>query len=457
MSPLDSLATLDGTSAALTSKEKLELVERVVNSPAFSRAPAMQAFLLYVAKHAIAERPERIKEQSIGTEVLGRKPNYDPAEDNIVRVRAHELRQRLEKYFATDGIEEPVVITVPKGTYVPEFHPRPAIVDVPTAIAHSRAVPATPLVEVQSPESRLEKPPPKWIWLVGAVAAMIAVLAVILLTRSVLGSKRTADNAVQSGAIHDFWGQFFVRSDEELRVVTADTAFALWQDLSGKNLNLGDYLNRKYLQMPDDKLREVAVRRATSPADLNVSLQLAAIAKGLNGHINQQYARDLGLRTFQGGNVIIIGSHRSNPWVEVFEPRLNFGVEQDAHTSAPLFKNRFPRSTEAPTYSIPAMLDANGAEQKEIVSYGLIALLKGCNGHDLALLLEGLNMEATEAAGEVVTDPRRLDAMLHSIGHQPGTVVSPFEALIKLTSFPGGYANSEVVAYRVESSLSCKQ
>src|SRR5882757_3855702 len=106
MSPLDSLATLDGTSAALTSKEKLELVERVVNSPAFSRAPAMQAFLLYVAKHAIAERPERIKEQSIGTEVLGRKPNYDPAEDNIVRVRAHELRQRLEKYFATDGIEE---------------------------------------------------------------------------------------------------------------------------------------------------------------------------------------------------------------------------------------------------------------------------------------------------------------------------------------------------------------
>jgi hypothetical protein len=151
----------------------------------------------------------------------------------------------------------------------------------------------------------------------------------------------------------------------------------------------------------------------------------------------------------------VIGSHRSNPWIEVFEPRLNFVLEREPRTGAPLFRNRSPQGSEAATYSIPAMLDTDGAEQKEIESYGVVALLKGCNGHDFVVLLEGLNMEATEAAGEVVTTPQRLGVVLHSIGHKPGTDVVPFEALIKLTSLPGGYANPEVIAYRLESGASC--
>ena len=105
--------------ASLSSDQKRELVQRVIKSQAFSRSPAMRAFLLYVTDHAILGRTDMLKEQSIGTEVLGRRPNYDPADDNIVRVRAHELRERLGKYFAAEGIEEQVVITIPRGAYAP--------------------------------------------------------------------------------------------------------------------------------------------------------------------------------------------------------------------------------------------------------------------------------------------------------------------------------------------------
>lgn len=443
MSSLHSLAALNGTNGALTSKEKLELVERVANSPAFARSPALQAFLLYIAKHAIAERPERIKEQSIGAEVLGRKPNYDPAEDNIVRVRAHELRHRLEKYFATDGIDEPVIITVPRGTYVPEFHSRQ---DLSLSL---------PVPGMQKPEPRPEKRLTMWPWVAGSIIALVVIAAFISI--SALRNKRTTvESQASNVAIRDFWGQFFTHPEEELRVVTADTAFALLQDLSGQNLDLGDYLSRKYLQISDEKLREIAVRRATSPADVTISLQLSSLAKEFHGHINQQYARDIGMHALQSGNVAIIGSHRSNPWIEVFEPQLNFVLEQDARTGAPRFRNKSPHPGEAAMYGIPAMLDTNGTEQREIESYGLVALRRGCNSHNLIVLLEGLNMEATEAAGEVVTDPQRLNDMLHKIGHQPGTDVAPFEALIKLTSLPGGFANPEVIAYRIEPGVSCK-
>ena len=52
-------------------------------------------------------------------------------------------------------------------------------------------------------------------------------------------------------------GQFFEKPNEELKVVYADTSFALWQDLNGENLNLGDYLNRNYMNVKGNKLFNV--------------------------------------------------------------------------------------------------------------------------------------------------------------------------------------------------------
>jgi hypothetical protein len=49
----------------------------------------------------------------------------------------------------------------------------------------------------------------------------------------------------------------------ELRVVYADTSFALWQDLTGKTLGLGDYLNRTYLDVQNNKSFNMALRQVT--------------------------------------------------------------------------------------------------------------------------------------------------------------------------------------------------
>jgi hypothetical protein len=47
-----------------------------------------------------------------------------------------------------------------------------------------------------------------------------------------------------------------------------------------------------------------------------------------------------------------------------------------------------------------------------------------------------------------VTNPELLGALLRRIGHKAGAPVRPFEALLKLTSVPGGYANSQVIGFR---------
>ncbi len=429
----------------MAADQKRELVQRVVNSEVFRRSGALRAFLLYITEQEILGRSDRLKEQTIGVEVLGRKPDYAPNEDNIVRVRAHELRGRLERYFASEGVNESIVIRMPPGAYAPEFGPRTV----------APAEPALTLTSAESaPGASNEKPASRGRWATVTVLLAAILLAGIAgsigLTRYVLKSKSTPASMPLNGAIHDFWGQFFDNPNEELKIVYADTNFALWQDLNNKSLNLGDYLNRKYLNAETERVPEVGEWRITSPADVEGSAQLAVLAAKFGGQVNLRFARDANTEFLHRGNIVLIGSHRSNPWVELYEPSLNFQLGRDPHSGAPLFRNRSPQPGEPQLFAVPTMFD-----MQRTLTYGVVALLRGCDSRGLIVLVEGINMQATQAAGAMVTDPQLLGALLKRIGHRAGTKVTPFEALFQITSLPGGYNNPKVIAFRTRSSESC--
>lgn len=101
-----------------------ELVRRVASSVTFERSPKLRGFLVYVCRCAMEGRPEEVTEQQIGTHVYGRPPGYNPNEDNIVRAQARILRMKLEHHFINEGRCEPVVISIPKGQYLPIFESR---------------------------------------------------------------------------------------------------------------------------------------------------------------------------------------------------------------------------------------------------------------------------------------------------------------------------------------------
>jgi hypothetical protein len=94
-------------------------VERIVASSLFSESPRLSCFLRYLVEETLAGRSDRIKEYNIGVDVYGRPPDYDPKIDAIVRVEAGRLRSKLAKYYAAEGGSDPVLIELPRGTYVP--------------------------------------------------------------------------------------------------------------------------------------------------------------------------------------------------------------------------------------------------------------------------------------------------------------------------------------------------
>ena len=89
------------------------LVERIVASRHFSKAPLLSRFLLHICGELLNGRQSEISEYQIGVQVFDRPQGYRTIEDNIVRNYARQLRKRLGEYYAEEGAAEPLRLEVP--------------------------------------------------------------------------------------------------------------------------------------------------------------------------------------------------------------------------------------------------------------------------------------------------------------------------------------------------------
>src|SRR5262245_61803236 len=107
--------------ATLPSTAVLEELEKVLASGVFRSAGRSSKLLRFLVEETFNGKSARLKDYTLGAEALGRGDGFDPRTDPIARVEASRLRSRLELYYATEGTSDAIVITLPKGTYVPVF------------------------------------------------------------------------------------------------------------------------------------------------------------------------------------------------------------------------------------------------------------------------------------------------------------------------------------------------
>lgn len=119
-------------------------LERIVGSPDFAVPERARKFLRYVVEEFLVGRAERIKAYNIAVDVFERTETFDSQSDPVVRIEAGRLRRALERYYLTAGRDDPIVISIPKGGYVPTF----------TGRAISTAVAAPPIADPPAEEPR---------------------------------------------------------------------------------------------------------------------------------------------------------------------------------------------------------------------------------------------------------------------------------------------------------------
>jgi TolB-like protein len=102
-------------------------LDRLLTSAAFVNAGRLSRLLRFLVERTLAGEGDSLKEYVLGVEVFDRSADYDPRLDSIVRVEARRLRARLAEHYAGPGAQDPVIVTVEKGSYVPTFTARESV------------------------------------------------------------------------------------------------------------------------------------------------------------------------------------------------------------------------------------------------------------------------------------------------------------------------------------------
>ena len=109
-------------------------LERIGRSTRIKRAERLIQLLNFLVETTLSGHSHYLKETTIGVSVFGRSPDYDPKADTIVRSQAWRLRAKLSDYYASEGAEDPVIISVPKGQYAAVFCYRNGLAE-PSAVS----------------------------------------------------------------------------------------------------------------------------------------------------------------------------------------------------------------------------------------------------------------------------------------------------------------------------------
>jgi hypothetical protein len=165
--------------APSSAEESLERdeVDWLLTSGVLGRSANLARVLSYICEEHFAGRALQIKEYTIATQALGRRSDFDPQTDTIVRVTVHSLRKRLLDVYQNEGSARTMRLVLPPGHYNPAFIParklEPPRVFPANEPALAHATGLEPVSPVASPVQRTQL----WLLAIIALAAVIIIAA----------------------------------------------------------------------------------------------------------------------------------------------------------------------------------------------------------------------------------------------------------------------------------------
>lgn len=417
-----------GERADLEADVRWQLVQRIVASHPFQKSNRLRELLLFLSERTLRGHTAELTEQRIGQAVFDKGADFTPLEDSSIRVYARQLRLKLHEYFDTIGREETMVVEIPKGTYVPIFRPAGGA--------------------MATPENGQARP---------AVSKTIIALAGLLclacaLAGYWLGRTQVARPGVQAASPP--WPLSRVIDDKyRTQIVVADANYGMVRLMARQPGSLEQYLAPEFPHnllsrlKPDPHLPIFAyITRSslTSFADVSVVSVILKLAGALSTRVDVRSARDFRMRDLEEGNFVFIGSPGSNPWVTLFEPKLNFcETEATVGEARKAFLNKRPLAGEQPRYQGLAWTGNAGED------FAGIALLPNEARGGSILVLQGLQQEGTEAAGLFLASEEGRHKLQEAL-RLPAQALDHawFEALIRTKAVAGATNTTEIVASR---------
>ena len=399
-------------------------LDAILESPHFCNSKRYPALLRFIVENALAGKADLLKERTLGIEVFERPANYDTNADTVVRYTAGEVRKRLLLYYSELSHPPLIRISLPAGSYVPEFSQTP-----PEAAAHASSPTETEVAmhdgavphdaashspqflhgEMLSPaaDSTTQAPSGKRsrrLW--------IALLAVLVLV-SAAGAWWRSRAVQPQDLVEDFWAPV-LHSQRTLMICTGGSVFS-------NNRYSGVETANRDIDYPFVSWQSVsaAVQISGALSHTGVTTQLLS-------------APSVQLTDLREHSVTLLGAY-NNQWTMHLQQPLRFYFQPGADEI--IMDRMHPEVQWKRDQSLP---------YSSADDYAVIARFRDATTDSWVVVLAGLGRNGTEAAAQFVTSPHYLAQLRDRIGSDFSN--RNIEAVLKINVIQGKTGAPSILA-----------
>jgi hypothetical protein len=423
------LLLMSVTGAVLTEREEnFRQVERLIHSNILHGSESLCKLLRYLAEQSTDHPAAQVKEYQIATEVFGRPEHFDPRLDSTVRVQTGRLRSKLSEYYGAAGIDDPVVIEIPKGSYSVHFHRRPSVL--------ADASTASPPVERHPYERHPDEDRQRLVSRAWQTLALVfgTLLVVAVAGLFYLASVRRVAALSPSGDLKSFqvFWKHFIDVPEEPWVVFSNAEFVGRPESGMRYFASGDS-------------RDKILDHYTGVGEVLAVHELDRVFQNLNHGLRVKRGHLLSLDDAKNNNLIFLGSPSENLTLRDIPGTQEFLFQRSASLAREddlAIINIHPHQGEQPMFFATPTMPLSE-------DYAVVAVVPGLNQAKWQMILAGTTTIGTQAAVEYVCRASNLDSLLPRVTSSFSRDILPFEAVLHVKVRSGVPVENQIVALHV--------
>ncbi len=352
-------------------------VQRIIQSKAFRTSEVHRNLLQYLAEKSLSGTADSLKEYTVGLDVFSKPASYDPRQESVVRMHVARLRQKLAEYYRSEGMEDPVVVDVPKGGFKVTFEAR--------AVPEPIAAAPTPEIAKRTQKRQIQ------LILGGFIAILIVAALIFALTqqfgRASNNGSASASAAYPSADVQQIWGPM-LNTNRPLMVCLGSSHGVTEVGTASASFLLGQFLSHR----KDNVL--------LTRSDLLSTPELIM------------------------DNVLFLGPTTGNRQLQAIATGQQFVLEPDG------IRNLHPQPGE-PAF-IPDAAPKDGADEGE--SHVLISHLPGLYDKGDILYLSGNQTSSALAGVRALTDPAIAHILVEKLKTRDGHFPRFYQVLLRVRS-----------------------
>jgi hypothetical protein len=376
-------------------------IQRLVSSKTFKTSEVHRNLLTYLAEKSLSGDAQNLKEYTVGLDVFGKPSTYDPRQESVVRMHVGRLRQKLTEYYRTEGVDDPIVIDLPKGGFALTFANRPVAVE---AEAPPVAAPARTISHREITLAAL---------LAAAVLAAGYLSVRLLRVQGTTGSAPTASAQPWTPDLQELWSPL-LSSDRPLMVTLA----------TGPAGSAG------------------ASSSVTGVGTANAAFLLGQFLGQRKHNIFPIRSDLLSMGEIAMGDVIFVGSTVGKPQIQAIPP-----IDPAFVLTPEGVKIVKPASGEQPFLKDEIIKGAQGGQDVE-ESHALISNLPGLYGNGSILYLEGNQVASVMGAVQALTDPDLARQLVARLKTSPGKLPRYYQVVLRVRAMDETPVDISYISHR---------